>query len=123
MKGNKTIDWSKIGETVEASEISRQKYTTGGKWRKNEIIEFLKWCEKNLPKDKAKKLTVDDVFNLFYQPNNETLKSLKSNEKRLISFTRTFVKTSNKIAKEHGINVHIGIVDKVNIKIQRQSNK
>jgi len=122
MKGNKTVDWSKIGETVEASEISRQKYTTGGKWKKDEIIDFLKWCEKNLHKNKAKKLTVDDVFKLFYQPNNETLEALKSNEKRLISFIRTFIKTTNKIAKEHGINVHIGVVDKVNVKIQRLEN-
>ena len=122
MKGNKTVDWSKIGKTVEASEINRQKYTTGGKWKKDEIIDFLKWCEKNLPKNKAKILTIDDVFKLFYKPNNETLESLKPNEKRLISFIRTFVKTTNKIAKQHGIKVHIGVADKVNIKIQRHEN-
>ena len=113
------MDWSKIGKTVDATEIRRNQYTAGGKWRKETIIQFLQWCERNLSKDKAKVLSIEDVFNTFYQANNEEIDDVKNNEKRLISFIRTFIKTTNKIAKQNGIKVHIGVKDKVNIKIQR----
>ena len=116
---NEGIDFGKIGKTVDATEIRRNQYTTGGKWKKETIIQFLQWCERNLPKDKAKVLSIEDVFNTFYQANNEKIDDVKNNEKRLISFIRTFIKTTNKIAKQNGIKVHIGVKDKVNIKIQR----
>jgi|GEM_PF-3033700 len=116
----KTIDFGKIGKTVEATEIKRNRYTTGGKWKRETIIDFLRWCEKNLPKDKARVLTIDEIFQTFYQTNNELLDDIKSNEKRKLSFVRTFVKTANKIAKEYGIKIHIGTINKFDIKIQKQ---
>jgi len=116
---NEIMDFSKIGKTVDATEIRRNQYTTGGKWKKETIIQFLQWCERNLPYNKAKVLSIEDVFNTFYQANNEKIDDIKANEKRLISFVRTFVKTANKYAKQNGISVHVGVKDKVNIKIQR----
>ena len=116
---NEGIDFGKIGKTVDATEIRRNQYTTGGKWKKETIIQFLQWCERNLPKDKAKVLTIEDIFKTFYQPNSEKLEDIKANEKRMTSFIRTFVKTANKYAKQNGISVHVGVKDKVNIKIQR----
>ena len=116
---NEGIDFSKIGKTVEATEIKRNKYTNGGKWKKETIVQFLQWCSKNLPKDKAKILTVEEIFRTFYEPNSEKLDDIKANEKRLTSFIRTFVKTANKIAKQNQISVHVGVSEKVNVKIQR----
>ncbi len=94
-------------------------YTAGGKWRKETIIQFLQYCERNLPNNKAKVLSIEDVFNTFYRPNNEKIDDIKANEKRLTSFIRTFVKTANKYVKQNGIKVHVGVKDKVNVKIQK----
>jgi len=61
-----------------------------------------------VPKDKAKILTVDEIFRTFYEPNSEKLDEIKSNEKRLALFIRAFVKTANKYAKQNGINIRVG---------------
>ena len=116
---NEGIDFGKIGKTVEATEIRRNQYTAGGKWRKETIIQFLQWCEKNLPNNKAKVLSIDEIFKTFYQPNSEKLEDIKANEKRMTSFVRTFVKTANKYAKQNGIKVHVGVSEKINVKIQK----
>ena len=111
------IDFSKVGKVVEAREIKR--YTSGGRWNRERILEFLKWCEKNLNGYQIKVLSVDEIFNLFYKPNNERLDDIKKNEERMNSFIRTFVKRANMIAKSEGIAVRTGIYHKVNIKIQK----
>ena len=104
MKSNKTVDWSKIGETVEASEISRQKYTTGGKWKKDEIIEKVKELDsvKLAKKNRELKLTVKQLQSEISSLRKQMIsinKELQEQDKNP-AFTRDDYQYLSKLKKE-----------------------